>query len=139
MPLGPYYLVWDNISSPALMSEGARNWPYQVQQVALVSPSDRALLPDGLAFEFHEGARLAETYCLQCHKVNGFGGEKSPVNLARSGKVLSEADFIVLVLNPSSVRPNTTMPPLSDRLSEGERRRVAKAVFNYLRAVPVLQ
>ena len=139
VPLGPYYLVWDNITSPALLAEGARNWPYQVQHVNLVSLSDAALVPDGLAAEFREGAELVETYCLQCHKVNGFGGEKFPVNLAVIVKDRTEAVFMGWVLNPASERPNTTMPPLSNRLSEAERRRIAKAAFDYLRAVPVLR
>ena len=139
VPLGPYYLVWDNITSPALLAEGARNWPYQVQHVNLVSLSDGALLPEGLAAELHEGAELVETYCLQCHKVNGFGGEKFPLDLAVIVKDRTEAVFMRWVLNPSSERPNTTMPPLSNRLPEAERRRIAKAAFDYLRAVPILR
>ena len=137
--LGPYYLVWDNISSPALLAQGARNWPYQVQQVNLVSLSDSALVPDGLAAEFHEGAGLVKTYCLQCHKVNRFGGEKFPGDLAAIARTHGESWFVRWVLNPSSVRKNTTMPPLSDRLPEAERRRIAKAAFAYLEAVPILQ
>ena len=31
------------------------------------------------------------------------------------------------------------MPPLSDRLPDAERRRIAKALFDYLAAVPILQ
>ena len=139
VPLGPWYLVWDNISNPALLAEGASDWPYQVHEVNLVSPSESALLPEGLAADLHEGAGLAKRYCLQCHKVNGFGGEKFPGNLATLARVHPEPDFVRLVLNPSSVRSNTTMPPLSDRLPEAERRRIAKALFDYLTAVPILQ
>ena len=139
VPLGPWYLVWDNISNPALLAEGASNWPYQVHEVNLVSLSDSALLPEGLAAEVREGAELAKQYCLQCHKVNGFGGEKFPGNLAVLARVHPEPGFIRWVLNPSSVRSNTTMPPLSDRLPEAERRRIAKALFDYLTAVPVLR
>ena len=139
VPLGPWYLVWDNISNPALLTEGASNWPYQVHEVNLVSLSESALLPDGLAADLHEGAELARTYCLQCHKVNGFGGEKFPGNLAALARVRAEPDFTRWVLNPSAVRTNTTMPPLSNRLPDAERRRIAKALFDYLTAVPVLQ
>ena len=139
VPLGPYYLVWDNVSNPALLVEGAVNWPYQVHQVNLVSLSDSALLPDGLAADLHEGAELARRYCLQCHKVNGYGGEKFAGNLAHIARVHPEPDFVRWVLNPSSVRSNTNMPPLSDRLPDAERRRIAKALFDYLTAVPVLR
>ena len=137
VPLGPWYLVWDNISNPTLLAEGARNWPYQVHEVNLVSPSDSALLPDGLAQRFHEGAELARTYCLQCHEVNGFGGEKYPGNLAEIARAYPEPDFIRWVLDPSSVRAGTSMPPLYHHIPDTERRRIAKALFDYLRAVPV--
>ena len=139
VPLGPWYLVWDNIANPALLAEGASDWPYQVHEVNLVSLSESALLPEGLAADLHEGAALAKKYCLQCHKVNGFGGEKFPGNLAALARVHPEPDFVRWVLNPSSVRSNTTMPPLSDRLPDAERRRVAKALFDYLTVVPILQ
>ena len=139
VPLGPWYLVWDNISNPDLLAEGASNWPYQVHEVNLVSLSDAALLPEGLSAELRDGAELSKKYCLQCHKVNGFGGEKFPGNLATHARVHSEPDFVRWVLNPSSVRSNTTMPPLSDRLPDAERRRIAKALFDYLAGVPVLQ
>ena len=139
VPLGPYYLVWDNVSNPALLAEGSANWPYQVHQVKLVSFSDNALLPDGLAAELHEGAELARRHCLQCHKVNGYGGEKFPGNLAQIARVHPEPDFIRWVLSPSSMRSNSNMPPLADRLPDAERRRVAKALFDYLTAVPVLR
>ena len=139
VPLGPWYLVWDNISNPALLAEGASDWPYQVHEVNLVSLSEIALLPEGLAADLHEGAELAKRYCLQCHKVNGFGGEKFPGNLAALARVHPEPDFVRWVLNPSSVRSNTTMPPLSDRIPDAERRRIAKALFDYLTAVPILQ
>ena len=139
VPLGPYYLVWDNVSNPALLAEGSANWPYQVHQVKLVSLSDNALLPDGLAAELHEGAELARRHCLQCHKVNGYGGEKFPGNLAQIARVHPEPDFIRWVLSPSSMRSNSNMPPLADRLPDAERRRVAKALFDYLTAVPVLR
>lgn len=139
VPLGPYYLVWDNISNPTLLSEGAVNWPYQVHEVNLVSLSDSALVPDGLRADLREGAELTKRFCLQCHKVNGFGGDKFPGNLAQIARVHPEADFIRWVLSPSSVRDNTNMPPLSDRLPEPERRRIAKALFDYLTAVPILR
>ena len=139
VPLGPYYLVWDNIGNPALLEEGARNWPYQVAEVNLVTLSDAALLPPGLDERFHEGAALAKTHCLSCHLVNGYGGRKFEANLAEVAKVYEEAEFVRLVLEPLSVLEETTMPPLSDRLSEDERERIAKALFDYLVALPVLE
>jgi len=138
VPLGPWYLVWDNVANPALIAEGARNWPYQVNEINLVTLSDAALLPKGLDPRFRPGAALVKTHCLQCHKVNGFGGEKSEGNLAEIAKDYGRADFLRLLLVPAAERGDSTMPSLSDRLSDAERRRIAGAILGYLKAVPVL-
>ncbi len=139
VPLGPYYLVWDTIGNPTLIEEGPGTWIYQIIEADLVSLSDRALLPAGLDPRFHEGAALAKTHCLNCHMVNGYGGEKFEGNLAEFAKVYDEAAFIRLILAPLSVLEETTMPPLSPRLDEPERERIAKALFDYLKALPVLE
>ena len=138
VPLGPYYLVWNNIGNPALLAVGARNWPYQVAEVHIVTLSDAALLPAGLDARFHEGAALAKTHCLNCHQVNGFGGQKYEGNLAEIANDYEEADFVSLVLAPLSVLGETTMPALTGRMPEDERARIAKALFDYLQALPVL-
>ena len=138
VPLGPYYLVWDNVANPELVVEGAIHWPYQVHEISRVSLSQRALMPEGLDASLHEGARLARKYCLQCHEVNGFGGKKYPGNLALLARGGSEEGFIELVLAPSSVRSTSRMPPVAYRLPEHERRRIAKALFDYLSAVPIV-
>ena len=139
VPLGPYYLVWHNIGNPALLEEGARNWPYQVAEVNLVTLSDAALLPEGLDARFHEGAALAKTHCLSCHKINGYGGQKFEANLVEVAKVYDESEFVRLVLAPLSVLEETTMPPLAPGLDDPERERIAKALFDYLNALPVLE
>ena len=42
VPLGPWYLVWDNIGSPALTALGDHYWPYQVVEVrAVAGPASR--------------------------------------------------------------------------------------------------
>ena len=138
VPLAPWYLVWDNIANPALIAEGARNWPYQVSEINLVTLSDAALLPKGLEPRFRPGAALVKTHCLQCHKVNGFGGEKFEGNLAEIAKDYDREDFLRLLLVPAAERGDSTMPSLSDRLTETERRRIAREILGYLKAVPVL-
>lgn len=138
VPLGPYYLVWDNIGNPALLAEGARNWPYQVAEVLLVTLSDAALLPLRLDERFHEGAALAKTHCLSCHMLNGYGGEKHEGNLAEITKGYEEDEFTSLVLAPLAVLDETTMPALDERLPAEERQRIAKALYDYLTALPVL-
>jgi hypothetical protein len=37
VPLGPWYLVWDNIDSPDLIQLGDHDWPYQVVDVSAVA------------------------------------------------------------------------------------------------------
>ena len=139
VPLGPYYLVWDNIGNPALLEEGPGTWIYQIAEVNLAALSDAALLPEGLDARFHEGAALAKKHCLRCHMVNGYGGEKHEGNLAEITKNYDEAVFVSLVLTPLSVLAETTMPPLLDRLAEDERERIAQTLFDYLTALPVLE
>lgn len=75
----------------------------------------------------------------QCHKVNGFGGEKHPGNLAVIARAYLEPEFTKWVLDPSTVRSDTTMPPLYHHIPQAERLRIAKALFDYLTAVPILQ
>ena len=88
VPLGPTISSGTTISSPALVQEGPRNWPYQVREMRLVTLSDEALVPTGLDSGFHEGAELVRTHCLSCHEVNGFGGAKFEGNLAEIVKTM---------------------------------------------------
>ena len=81
LPLGPYYLVWDNREDPELLYEGARNWPYQVIDVSIFNASDAALRPPGFDPALEAGLSYLKANCLTCHKVNGFGGEKVEGNL----------------------------------------------------------
>lgn len=137
VPLGPYYLVWDNRDDPALRSKGARDWPYQVIDVSVFSESDAALRPSGLDPALEPGLASARKHCLTCHKVNGYGGEKAG-DLALIARGLTATDFVRWALNPSSVKPDTTTPALAGNLTEAERRSAAHSIYNYLSRVTVL-
>jgi mono/diheme cytochrome c family protein len=137
IPLGPYYLVWDNREDPELLSEGARNWPYQVIDVSIFNASEAALRPPGFNPALEVGLSNVKANCLTCHKVNGFGGEKVEGNLALVARRLPAAEFIKWTLEPSAVRPDTTMPALSTNLAEVERRAIAESIYEYLSQVPV--
>ncbi len=136
--LGPYYLVWDNIGHPELLPEGASDWPYQVAAIQVSQARTNALLPKGIAPGFEASAALAQKYCLSCHRVNGYGGDKAPGNLALTARALPAAEFLRWVLQPSRVRPGTTMPGLPDSMAEADRRDAAQHLLDYLVAVPVL-
>ena len=104
VPLGPWYLVWDNISNPAPLAEGASNWPYQVHEVKLVSLSDGALLPEGLAADLREGAPpfWSTRPCGKSSRprlvLDGRGGRQRP----GSGRVQFPACSAVSVANRAS-------------------------------------
>jgi mono/diheme cytochrome c family protein len=139
VPLGPWYLVWDNISEPGLVAEGGRYWPYQVNEVRVANAAASALLPSGLDPSLRDAAKLTSTFCLSCHQLNGFGGHKYPIDLAEAAGRFDEDGFVTWVLQPSTVRPGTNMPALAPRLSEVERRRIALEIHAYLKALSELE
>jgi hypothetical protein len=137
LPLGPYYLVWDNKEDHELLSEGARNWPYQVIDVSIFDASDAALRPPGFDPALEVGLSNVKAFCLTCHEVNGFGGEKAEGNLAIVARGLTADEFVKWTLEPSAAKPDTTMPALSTSFAEAERRAIAHSIYEYLSRVPV--
>lgn len=137
VPLGPYYLVWRNIGAPDLIAEGGAQWPYQVVRIALRPSSQAALLPAGLPPGHEAAAAAAQTYCLSCHQINGFGGDKMPLNLAVQARQMDAAHWQQWLLQPQSVKPGTAMPPLPETLPPAEREAVVRQLHEYLRALPV--
>jgi mono/diheme cytochrome c family protein len=139
VPLGPYYLVWDNLAAPELLAEGGAQWPYQVAQISLRQASPPALLPPGISSEqWAEHAALAQKFCLSCHQVNGFGGDKMPLNLAVRAKLLDERTWRVWLLTPQAFKPGTSMPALPEAMPQAEREAIAAKLHAYLKALPVL-
>ena len=136
VPLGPYYLVWDNVQAPELLHEGATFWPYQVNQISSQPSRLQALLPGNLASRYQQTAAEAQKLCLSCHQINGFGGHKSPANLVVQARTLGDEAFLKWVLAPSSVKPGTTMPPIADQRPQAEREALARQILDYLKALP---
>lgn len=136
VPLGPYYLVWDNRASKALQAEGGALWPYQVASVSVGPSSTRALLPDGLAARYADAADLARTHCLSCHRIRGYGGDKMPLDLDVVVRGYDAAAWQRWLLAPAAVRPGTTMPALAEGMSADERAAIAQRLYDYLRALP---
>lgn len=137
--LGPWYLVWDNLRNPELRVEGGTFWPYQIKQLSLATARLDALLPAGTAAQHAQTAGLAQKYCLSCHQVNGYGGDKWPINLAERVKSLSRPAFLQWVLHPDLARPGTSMPGLPDTMPADQRAALADKLYDYLMAVPVVR
>lgn len=139
VPLGPWYLVWDNILNPVLRADGATYWPYQVTKVGVMAPEKlQALFPPMLPEKYRDGAHLARQYCLSCHQVNGVGGSMMPIDLAQWTAHQSFASFATWALDPSGKNPLTAMTPLAVGRPAAERQRMARQIYGYLRAVGAL-
>ena len=136
VPLGPYYVIWDNREAPDRLARGTHGWPYQVTAVEVRSArDDRALLPQGAAGDVVQGFANARKYCLNCHAVRGVGGHKFPLDLARAACRFDDAALGDWIREPSAIRPGTTMPALNRGLMPDERERALRGIVAYLRAI----
>ncbi|WP_139556789.1 c-type cytochrome [Methylotetracoccus oryzae] len=136
VPLGPYYLVWDNLNAPDRATRGTYGWAYQVVAIDVRSAQDdRALLPREAGAEIVQGFAHAKKHCLSCHAVRGVGGRKYPVDLGRAACRWDDAALKDWLREPSALRPGTTMPALNRELPAAERERVSDGIVRYLRAV----
>ena len=139
VPLGPWYLVWDNVLHSELRADGATYWPYQVTRVGVLDSTRLArLMPPMLPARYKEGAQLTLKYCLACHQVNGEGGAKMSMDLGQWAAGQSFAQMATWVLDPSGKNPLTSMPPLAPERPAAERQKMARQIYGYLRAVGAL-
>ncbi len=93
VPLGPYYLIWNNRADSDWAEKGSTDWPYQVTSVTYSAP-ETALRPPGFEPGFEPGLDKAQVRCLPCHSVNGCGGEKASGDLAAIARGLPRAAFL---------------------------------------------
>ena len=139
VPLGPWYLVWDNLQHAELQRDGATYWPYQVEKIRVIDANQLSkLYPPMLPERYRRGAELTEKYCLSCHQVNGVGGRKLPIDLGLWSANQSFARFATWVLDPSGKNPLTKMPALAVERPAAERQMMARQIYGYLRAVGAL-
>lgn len=139
VPLGPWYLIWDDLHDPALIAAGARDWPYQADAVSFAPDPKAALRPPGFDPALEPGLEAAKANCLTCHQVNGFGGDKVSGDLAQLARAWSEADFTRRTLAPSAVDPKATMPALMPDAPQDARRAAAATIYAYLARVPIVE
>lgn len=115
VPLGPYYLVWDNLKSDELRADGANGWPYQVVGIDLVNFVDRfprLSPPEDASAQVKKGFVAFRENCMACHTVNGEGGDKAPeLNYPVSvTEYVPEAWLRKWIMDPRTIRYNATMP-----------------------------
>lgn len=136
--LGPFYLVWDNLSHPELRAEGGEGWPYEITTIDLINFSDRfpnMSPPKDSSPVVKNGFLAFRKHCMTCHTINGEGGRKSvelnyPVSVTEYFK---ESWLIRWIDKPKSIRYNTTMPALDLYLKDRET--TIKNIIAYLRAM----
>ena len=101
--------------------------------MSLFNASEAALRPPGFDPALEPGLSGAEANCLTCHQVNGFDGGKVKADLALVARAMPAAEFVKWTLEPSSVKPDTTMPALSTNLAKAQRRAIARRGNNGVR------
>jgi mono/diheme cytochrome c family protein len=136
LPLGPFYLVWDNLRNEDLQKQGAYGWPYKVVSIELLPASayDKLLSADATPAA-RAGFDDWKTYCMNCHRIDGVGGMKNPVNLRQLVNGKSRDELRAWINSPGSIRPGTTMPPLNVHLGKQERSQVIERIIDYLESL----
>lgn len=137
VPLGPLYLVWDNINSKTLLESGASDMPYQIKSVEIkfVAPFPNMSPPAKASAEVQRGFVHFRKHCMACHTINGEGGGKAPeLNYPTSVVEYIKPEYLKRwIENPLSIRHNTTMPGLAKEIPN--RGKITKELIAYLKAM----
>lgn len=138
VPLGPFYLIWNNLKDKQLQEEGANGWPYQIVGMDLISFRERfpgLSLPDKASGEARYGFLEYRKHCMNCHRINGEGAEKSvelnyPVNVT---EYFRKEYLVRWIDNPQNVRYGSPMPAFNR--SPTDRSKSIRAIIAYLEAM----
>ena len=134
--LGPYYLIWANQDIPELINHGGYDWPYQVTRIELQDQSQEdKLRPQQQSAVIETGMQETEKYCLNCHSINGVGGQKYPVDLIQVLCGWQESTLKPWIDAPSLIKPGTTMPAFNRMLAAEQREQVITRIVNYLQVM----
>ncbi len=136
--LAPFYLVWDNKNKPELKAESGKGWPYQVKAISFLNAEERfpkIAPPKSSPPPVKRGFVAYQKNCFTCHAVNGDGGNKSiDLVLPFSPVEYWKEDWLKRwILNPTELRPGTTMPSLAVNGKDGEK--MTADIIAYLKAM----
>lgn len=133
VPLGPFYLVWDNLRQPELRKDSAYGWPYQVVEILLVPVSAyESVLPKNASPEVRRGFADYKQYCMSCHHIGGIGGRKAEADMKRLVAGKSDEVLWRWIDDPQAAKPGTRMPALNVELDQDERTRVIGRIMVFL-------
>jgi cytochrome c2 len=137
VPIGPYYLIWDNQGVTELLKQGVSGWPYQVTRIKLHSAASesQALLPPNPDSDVVQGHNHTREHCLTCHHIKGRGAQKYQEDLIKAACRWTDADLKTWIGEPARIRPGTAMPPLNNLLPADERRRIIEQIVLHLRSI----
>jgi mono/diheme cytochrome c family protein len=138
-PLGPYYLIWDNLSASELLQQGAYDWPYQITAVERHSQiEDQALLSEGLSRTIERGFEETREYCLTCHSIRNIGGKKYPVDLIQAICRWQKTDLKDWIDSPNRIKPGTSMPAVARMQPVEVRQQIIERIADYLKTMQSL-
>jgi len=136
IPVGPYYLIWENIKDKEQRKKGAGVWPYQVVSLDLIFFAEKfpgLAPPKKHSKQVERGFMSFRTHCMKCHTMNGDGGKKAvelnyPINVTEyfNSKWLYK-------YAPLKIRFNSQMPALP--LGIPNRKQTIKDLIAYLKAM----
>ncbi len=139
VPLGPLYLIWDNLRSKALLESGASDMPYQIKSIELKFEAlfPHMTPPRGSSEQVQRGFMHFRKYCIACHTINGEGGGKAPeLNYPASVTEYIKPEYLKRwIERPQSIRYNTAMPSLGQEIPD--RDKVADEIIIYLKMMSV--
>ena len=138
IPLGPFYLIWENRDDAQVRQEGDYGWPYQLVGVELIRSRDRfprMAPPATAAPEVLRGFRDFRAHCSRCHPLNGEGGTIGPeLNAPASPAGRRDPAWLRRWIDaPSRIAPTARMEALNPALSD--RDAVIDALVAYLQAM----
>lgn len=135
---GPYYLVWENLKDAGLKGRSQADWPYQVVAIDIIRFSERfpGIAPPAKSSpQTVRGFLAFRAHCLQCHKINGEGGDKVfDLNYPVSVTEYWREDWLKRWIdNPAQIRPSTAMPALAS--DTPDRARTIQNLVAYLKTM----